>query len=147
MRGLENHPDLSFYTYPALPFPNLSNYLLLKVGAPPLTLEDRNLGLFLIDATWRLAQVMEKQVLEQAQNGRFSGPQSLSIPLVERSLPTHYKTAYPRRQPDCPEPELGLASVEALYIAHFILHRSTENLLDHYYWREFFLKNNEFPTS
>lgn len=127
LRGLEKHPDLRFYTYPVDTLPDLSQYLLLKVGAPPLSAEDRDLGLFLIDGTWRLAQIMEKQ---------------LPCQLEARSLPSHYKTAYPRRQSDCPDPEKGLASVEALFIAHQILGKSTEHLLDHYYWTDLFLHKN-----
>ncbi len=127
LRGLENHPDLLFYTYPTDKLCDFSSYLLLKVGAPPLTPADRDRGLFLIDGTWRLVQVMEKQ---------------LPWKLEARSLPPHYKTAYPRRQPDCPDPESGLASVEALYIAHQILGRVSEGLLEHYYWGKQFLKNS-----
>ena len=120
LRGLETHPDLLFYTYPTDPLPDLSHYLLLKVGAPPLTIADSERGLLLIDGTWRLAEVMAKQ---------------LPWKLEGRSLPTHYKTAYPRT----PNPESGLATVEALYLAHHILGRSTENLLDHYIWKELFM--------
>lgn len=59
-----------------------------------------------------------------------------------RSLPTHFKTAYPRRQEDCPNPEAGLASIEALYITYYILGRSTEILLDNYYWKKEFIGLN-----
>lgn len=132
LRGLEHHPDLLFYTYPVDPLPDYSNYLLLKVGAPPLTAEDADRGLFLIDGTWRLAQVMEKQ---------------LPWKLEARSLPGDYRTAYPRRQTDCPNPEAGLSSIEALFIAHLILGRSTEKLLDAYHWKEQFLKNHDLPNA
>ncbi len=129
LRGLEKREDLIFYTYPIHKLPDLSHYLLLKVGAPPLTLADRDRGLLLIDGTWRLAQIMERQ---------------LPWNLEARSLPQGYKTAYPRRQTDCPHPEWGLASVEALYIAHHILQRSTEKLLEHYYWENTFIEENDF---
>ena len=46
------------------------------------------------------------------------------------AFPPAIRTAYPRRQTDCPDPASGLSSVEALYIAHQILGRSTEKLLD-----------------
>ena len=127
LRGLEKRSDLLFFTYPVDPLPDISHYILLKVGAPPLSFDDRDRGLFLIDGTWRLAQIMEKQ---------------LPWKLEERSLPNHYKTAYPRRQTDCPDPTTGLSSIEALYIAHQILGRSTENLLDNYYWKKEFIKLN-----
>ncbi len=128
LRGLEGREDLQFYTYPVHTLPDYSNYLLLKVGAPPLTREDCNRGLFLIDGTWRLAQVMEKQ---------------LPWKLEARSLPPGYQTAYPRRQTDCPDPKSGLSSIEALYIAHLILGRPTANLLDTYHWKELFLQIND----
>lgn len=124
LRGLEKRDDLAFYTYPIHQLPDLSNYLVLQVGAPPLTIEDRDHGVLLIDGTWRLAEVMAKQ---------------LPLNIKTRSLPSHFKTAYPRT----PNPESGLASVEALFIAHRILERSTENLLDHYYWKDIFMKIND----
>ena len=128
LRGLETRSDLLFYTYPVDPIPDLSGYLLLKVGARPLSEEDAERGLFLIDGTWRLALVMEKQ---------------LPWKLEARSLPPGFRTAYPRRQTECPDPEAGLASVEALYLAHLLAGKSTEGLLDHYHWKELFLSCNK----
>ena len=128
LRGLETRSDLSFYTYPQDALPDLSNYLLLKVGAPLLTEKDSSRGILLIDGTWRLAKIMEKQ---------------LPSLLEARSLPP-CKTAYPRRQTDCPDPELGLSSIEALFLAHRILKRPTDELLEHYHWREMFFQKNAF---
>ena len=125
LHGLESRADLDFYTYPKDRLPDLTGYLLLSVNAPPLTQEDRDKGLLLIDGTWRLALIMEKNL-----------PQKLEA----RSLPIGLlKTAYPRRPTSCPDPDAGLASVEALYLAHQIVGKSTEGLLDHYYWKEQFL--------
>ncbi|MBI5273181.1 MAG: hypothetical protein HY861_04280 [Chlamydiia bacterium] len=127
LAGLETREDLLFFSYPAGTLPPLSNYLLLKVGAPPLTQDDAPYGLLLIDGTWRLAAVMEKQ-----------------LPHMEaRSLPGAYRTAYPRKQTECPDPSSGLASIEALYLAHRILGRSCKGLLDRYHWKEPFLLLNE----
>ena len=95
----------------------------------PLTEQDAGKGLFLIDATWRYAEKMDRFVSEQQ---RFE----------KRSLPEGWKTAYPRKQEDCPSPEEGLASVEALFAAYAILGYSTEGLLDHYYWKQQFLDIN-----
>lgn len=128
LRGLENHPLLRFYTYPIDALPDLSHCLLLKVGAPPLTLSDADRSLLLIDGTWRLACVIEK---------------NLPWKLEARSLPEGWKTAYPRRQTDCPDPQAGLSSVEALYLAHRALQRESESLLAHYRWKNAFLKNEE----
>ena len=128
LRGLEERPDLLFFTYPVDTLPDLSGYLLLKVGAPPLEKSDAERGLFLIDGTWRLAQVMENQ---------------LPWKMEARSLPAGFKTAYPRRQTECPDPESGLASIEALYLAHLILGKPVDGLLDHYYWKHAFLDCNK----
>ncbi|MGB7978851.1 MAG: hypothetical protein WCF19_06810 [Chlamydiales bacterium] len=128
LRGLESRSDLIFYTYPVDPLPDYSSYLLLKVGAEPLSEADRDRGLFLIDGTWRLAQVMERQ---------------LPWKLETRSLPAGYTSAYPRRQTGCPDPASGLSSIEALYIAHLLLGRSVENLLDTYHWKHLFLEIND----
>jgi len=127
LTGLEGRPGFIFCTYPIDPLPNLSGSLLLKVGAPPLTQADAQKSLLLIDGTWRLAAIMEKQ---------------LPIKLEERSLPNGWTTAYPRRQTDCPDPSAGLSSLEALYVAALILGHPTEGLLDHYYWKNCFLDSN-----
>ncbi len=131
LRGLETDPGLVFYTYPIDPLPPMPGYLLLKVGAPVLTAADRGRGLLLIDGTWRLAQVMERQL----------------PPMEARSLPPLFQTAYPRRQTDCPDPQSGLSSIEALYIAHRILGLPSEHLLDGYHWKEHFLQLNQRALS
>ena len=127
LTGLESRDDLAFYTYPIDKLPDLRGYVVLKVGAPPLTTEDRGKGVLLIDGTWLLAQRMANQ---------------LPIGLEGRSLPPGYRTAYPRRQTGCPSAEEGLSSIEALYIAHKLLNLSTEGLLDCYYWKEKFFSIN-----
>lgn len=127
LSGLEEHEGLVFYTYPVDPLPSFAGYLLLKVGAPPLTEADVGRNLLLIDGTWRLAQVIEKQ-----------------LPLLEaRSLPGNFRTAYPRKQTHCPDPHAGLSSVEALFLAHKLLHRPHSDLLDRYFWKNQFLGLNE----
>lgn len=127
LRGLEHRSDILFYTYPNEALLELKKYIYLSLDAPPLTEEDASMGLFIIDATWRYAQTMEKQ----------------APVLTRRSLPRDIKTAYPRRQNDCSDPDHGLASIEALYVAHKILGRETEGLLDNYYWAEEFLNHLE----
>lgn len=124
LRGLELRDDMRFYTYPSDVLPSLNGYVMLDFEAPLLTIDDQNLGLFLIDATWKYAEVMARQVKE---------------PVLRRSLPKHYRTAYPRRQDDCIDPKRGLASVEALYIAYKILGRDVSGLLGNYHWKDQFL--------
>lgn len=129
LRGLEGREDICFYTYPKERLPDLSGYILLAIDAPPLTEEDSGRGLFLLDATWRYAETMMKQV------------DSASL-MEKRSIPSHFRTAYPRRQEDCFDPERGLASVEALYIAYYLMGRDAAGLLEHYHWKERFLEMN-----
>lgn len=132
LRGLESRKDFHFFTYPRDCLPDLRNYILLAINAPPLTANDQKMGLLLIDGTWRYAEVMLRQTIK-----------SSPIPIVCRSIPPIYRTAYPRRQNDCPNPELGLASVEALFAAYHILGWDTQGLLDHYYWKSQFLELNK----
>lgn len=124
LTGLENRKDLYFAT--TLPSFPIKDYILLSLGGPALSQEEQDKGLFLIDATWKYAyQMMEK------------------LPSIEqRSIPIGFKTAYPRKQTLCPDPEVGLASVEALFIACWITGRPTDGLLDHYYWKNSFLSIN-----
>lgn len=124
LSGLEAREDMCFFTYPKESLPDVTGYVLLALGAPILSKADAGQGLLLIDATWRYAAQMRRVVPEG---------------IIERSLPSHYRTAYPRRQEDCPDPSQGLASIEALYIAYSILGRRTEGLLDRYYWKDCFL--------
>jgi pre-rRNA-processing protein TSR3 len=132
LRGLETRPDFVFFTYPYQKesFPHLQNYLILTLDAPPLTLADASYGLLILDATWRYASKMLKPFEQQSH-------------FLYRSLPSHYRTAYPRRQQDCPDPERGLASIEAIYLSYSLLKRETKGLLDHYYWKEQFLRLNQ----
>lgn len=126
LRGLEEREDMHFFTYPLIqPLPDLKDYVVLTLDAPPLSREDAAFGLFLIDGTWRYAAKMVKVL-----------PQSFRA----RSLPPIAKTAYPRCQEDCSDPSRGLASVEALYLAYEILGRKTKGLLDRYYWKDQFIK-------
>jgi pre-rRNA-processing protein TSR3 len=129
LRGLEQRPDFLFFTYPTQALPALDGYVVLTLEAPPLTAEDAKRGLLLIDATWRYAAQMEKKIAPR-QN------------VVQRSIPAHYRTSYPRCQTACADPDRGLASIEALYVAYRLLGRDADDLLENYYWREGFLERN-----
>lgn len=130
LRGLESRPDFRFYTYPKeIPQIKPVDYVLLGLEGPPLTEKDAARGVLLIDGTWRYAEKMFAAVVKQ-------------MDIEVRSLPAHFRTAYPRRQEDCVHPERGLASVEALYIAYALLKRDPTGLLDNYYWKNDFLKIN-----
>jgi len=129
LRGLEGRADFIFLTYPYQTLPDLQHYIILSLDAPVLTKSDAGHGLLILDATWRYAAQMRKPI---AQHPQF----------LYRSLPPHHRTAYPRRQEDCPDPNRGLASIEAIYLSYRLLGRETSGLLDNYYWKEQFLEIN-----
>jgi len=127
LKGIEKDKNFNFYTYPKDLLPDLSEHILLKMDAPTITYEDYKKPLLLIDSTWRYLDKILKTI-----------PNNLEC----RSIPRNYITAYPRKQTLCFNPKYGLASIEALYLAYMLTHRSTENLLENYYWKEKFLKIN-----
>lgn len=127
LRGLESDKNFSFYTYPKDILPDLSSYLLLKMDSPIISEKDSQKPILLIDSTWKYLDKILKIL-----------PKNIEC----RSLPNNFVTAYPRKQTMCPDPRFGLASIEALYLAFLITNRSTDHLLDNYYWKEKFLKDN-----
>ena len=126
-------PHILFYTYP-------NDFVAKKVDIPPQgmllhiqgnVLEQGQRGpIILLDGTWRYSEKMYKMVPELHSLCTFS-------------LPSEWRTAYPRRQEDCVDPSRGLASIEALFIACFITGRCTRGLLDGYYWKDQFLEINK----
>lgn len=129
LKGLEQRSDFIFFTFQKDPIPVFNNYVMLAMDGPELSVEDADKGILIIDGTWRYAAQMLKAVDAQQVISR-------------RTLPSHFRTAYPRRQEDCPDPERGLSSLEAIYIAHSLLGRDCSGLLDQYYWRDQFLSQN-----
>jgi rRNA small subunit aminocarboxypropyltransferase len=129
LRGLESRADMIFYPYPLRAPSEVNGYVVLTLDAPVLTAKDSERGLLLLDATWNHAA------------GMFHVVQKIPG-LIYRSLPKELRTAYPRYQTGCSDPERGLASVEALYAAYAILGRDTAGLLDNYYWKEQFIELN-----
>ncbi len=129
LRGLEKNKKILFYSYPneIVHLPDLSKYILLKMGAPELKIADNKKGLLLIDSTWNYLD----KILKIIPDG-----------IETRSLPKSYISAYPRKQTMCPDPKQGLASIEALYLAYMIMGKDTSNLLDNYYWKDKFLEIN-----
>ena len=130
LRGLESRSDFLFFRYPSDILPDLNNYILLTLDAPPLTKNDAPHGLFILDSTWRYAETMSRSIPHPEK-------------MLARSLPPDFRTAYPRRQDDCLDPERGLASIEAIFAAYVILGRDTAGVLDLYYWKEDFLEKNK----
>jgi pre-rRNA-processing protein TSR3 len=62
---------------------------------------------------------------------------------MRRGIPNCFSTAYPRRSKISIDPEAGLASVEALYLAKRILGEEDPSILQGYHWREEFLGANK----
>jgi len=133
LSGLECNKNFIFYTYPACAknvVLDTAAYCLLDIEGEPLSPQDHDRGLIVVDATWRLAKKIVANV------SGLTG-------VVKRSIPPGFRTSYPRRQDDCIDPSAGLASIEALYIAFFLMGRDTSGLLDAYYWKDAFLQENK----
>ena len=95
-----------------------------------LSQADRGIGLLLVDCTWRRLPKLSTCI-----DGE----------LLRRRLP-RLVTAYPRRSKLAPDPEHGLASVEALYAATALLDGPRPELLAQYRWSaEFLAANPELP--
>jgi pre-rRNA-processing protein TSR3 len=122
---LRGRPDLVFLKHPVRERPALSSYVRLAAEGPELSAADAGCGLLLLDGSWRRADSMTQAFLDVP-------PRSLH----------GYRTAYPRVSKLGTDPDNGLASVEALFVAYHILGRPTEGLLDHYRWAEEFLRRN-----
>lgn len=125
MEPLRGRPEFLFWTFPERREHPLSGYYRLGLGGPLLTPEDSTQGLLLLDGTWKLAERMERDYQD--------------VP-VRSLLP--WQTAYPRTSKLYEDPAAGLATVEALFAALTQMGKCTRGLLDHYRWREEFLKKN-----
>jgi pre-rRNA-processing protein TSR3 len=122
---LRGRPDILFLHYPVHQRPALEGYVRLAADGPPLSAADADSGLLLLDGSWRWAASMTRDFLDVP-------PRSLA----------GYRTAYPRSSKLGTDPDNGLASVEALFLAYHLLGRDTTGLLDHYRWAEDFLRLN-----
>ncbi|MFQ3593363.1 MAG: hypothetical protein SNJ82_09295 [Gemmataceae bacterium] len=127
---LRGRDDIRIVHYPVRHWPELTGYVRLAAEGPPLTRADALHGLLLLDGSWRWAGVMAKHVLAVE-------PRSLS----------GWQTAYPRSSKLGTDPDNGLASIEALYLAYRLLGRPTTGLLDHYPWAEAFLQVNRLQET
>ena len=122
---LRGRADILFLAYPVAERPDLEGYLRLSADGPPLSTADAGRGILLLDGSWRRADAMTRDFADIE-------PRSLS----------GWKTAYPRVSKLGTDPDNGLASIEALFIAYHLLGLPTAGLLDHYRWAEAFLAAN-----
>lgn len=106
---------------------DVSGKIVLAVGAPPLSTEDAGRELVLLDSTWRLLPDLEKCLVGEP---------------IYRCIPGGFETAYPRVSKIGDNPDGGLASVEALYVAIRLLGEDRPKMLNDYHWKEAFLEKN-----
>ena len=122
---LKGRSDIAFVQYPVKTPLTLEGYIRLAADGPALSVADRDAGILLLDGSWRWAGAMSRAFAD----------------VPPRSLHS-YKTAYPRVSKLGTDPDNGLASIEALFLAYHILGRPTDGLLDHYRWADDFLRLN-----
>jgi pre-rRNA-processing protein TSR3 len=127
---LKGRADVLFLGYPVTCLPCLEGYVRLAAEGPELSAADGELGILLIDGSWRWADSM---------TAAFAHVPARSLHGV--------RTAYPRVSKLGTDPDNGLASIEALYMAHHILGRPTDGLLDGYRWATEFLALNGLATA
>ena len=85
-------------------------------------------SLALIDCTWKKV-------------GPALGRVARPLPPLVR-IPSGFTTAYPRKNMEGNDPEGGLATIEALFIAAAFLGFWDESLLEKYYFKDAFLREN-----
>jgi pre-rRNA-processing protein TSR3 len=115
---------------------DLAGGILLAVGAPTLSREDRAIldedtgrRLVIIDANWVKVPIVLRTLAPRG-------------PLVRRTLPREIVTAYPRKSKVREDPAGGLATVEAVAAALAILGAPDPTVLDGYRWAEEFVGKN-----
>jgi pre-rRNA-processing protein TSR3 len=125
LRFLHDRPEITFlrakegFTFDA------SGFTLLAVDGEPLSIRDEGRPLLLLDSTWRWLPQLLACVRGEP---------------VRRAIPQDVRTAYPRSSKLWDDPEGGLASVEALYVARRLLGDDDPTLLDGYHWKDDFLR-------
>jgi pre-rRNA-processing protein TSR3 len=127
---LRGRADVVLLTYPVKDRPPLDGYIRLAAEGPPLSPSDAEKGILLLDGSWRWAAAMTQAFLD----------------VPARSL-SGWRTAYPRVSKLGTDPDNGLASIEALFVAYHLLSRPTAGLLDHYHWADEFLQKNDWTRS
>jgi predicted metal-dependent hydrolase/ribosome biogenesis protein Tsr3 len=127
---LRGRSDVRFLAYPVKERPPLNDYIRLSADGPQLSEADSEKGVLLLDGSWRWAAAMTRDFQDVP-------PRSLH----------GWRTAYPRVSKLGTDPDNGLASIEALFVAYHLLGRATAGLLDHYHWAEDFLHTNSLSIT
>ncbi len=126
LRPLRGRADIRFVTWTERLELEAGPRVLLAPDAPVLGPADLGLGLFVVDCSWRRLPLIGRAVTDAPPR---------------RSLPP-LRTAYPRRSRTFPDPDTGLATVEALFAAGVLLGRRDPSLLEGYHFAERFLALN-----
>lgn len=128
---LRERPDFRvryFHNGPIEPFD--ADWLLHVDGRNLADMREEKVGsLGVIDCTWRKVP----SVLQ-----RLGKP----LPRLVR-IPEGFRTAYPRKNKAGKDPDTGLATIEAIFIAAAFCGKWDESLLEHYHFGEEFLALNE----
>jgi pre-rRNA-processing protein TSR3 len=109
-----------------------STDLLLHVDGldlPTLVAANKINSIGVIDCVWKRVEPILK---------RLENP----LPTLAR-IPEGFVTAYPRRNKLGHDPDAGLATIEAMFIAGAFAGAWDETLLDNYYFKDNFIKFNE----
>src|SRR5262245_53755412 len=112
---LRGRPGLIFLSWLLSKRPPLDGYVRLSAEGLELSAADAERGILLMDRSWRWAGKMTRDFLDVP-------PRSLQ----------GYRTEYPRVSKLGTDSSNGLTSVEALFLAHYLLGVSVERVLDHY---------------
>ena len=121
---LEGREEISFFRARTGWSFDATGFTVLGLNAPILSSADDGRPLLLLDSTWRLLPQLESCLVGTG---------------VRRSLPS-VQTAYPRVSKIAHDPLGGLASVEALYFAQYLLGTADISILEEYHWRETFIE-------
>ena len=124
---LEGRADIHFYRARDDWSFDVTGFTVLALGAPELSIADAGRPLLLLDSTWRLLPQLESCLKGEG---------------IYRTLPK-IPSAYPRTSKIAKDPAGGLASVEALFLAKFLLGERDDNLLKDYHWRSQYIENLE----
>lgn len=122
---LETRGDIRFLKFRQGWTFDQTGFTVLALGYRKLSIADAGRPLLLLDSTWRLLPQLEKCLIGKG---------------VYRTLP-QVAGAFPRKSKIATDPDGGLASVEALYLAKLLLGERDDTLLENYHWRSEFLEN------
>lgn len=120
---LEGREDVIFLRARAGWTFDATGFTVLGLDAPIISSADVSRPLLLLDSTWRLLPQLESCLVGT---------------VIRRSLPS-IQTAYPRVSKIAHDPHGGLASIEALYLAQYLLGTADVSILEEYHWRERFI--------